>query len=64
MRSKRVNLFDCKPMIGRGEICNRQLENRLSACHIVRASVNAGPLLPGREGRDWELVARLRKMKL
>lgn len=29
-------------MIGRGEICNRKLENRFSACHIVRASVNAG----------------------
>lgn len=42
MRSKRVNLIDCKPMIGRGEICNWQLENRLSACHTVRTSVNAG----------------------
>lgn len=63
MRSKRVNLVVGKPMIGRGEICNRKLENRLSACHIVRASVNAGCHCY-QEGRE-EIgnQARMGKMK-
>lgn len=38
VRSRRTNLVDYKLMIGRGEICNRHLETRLSACHIVRPS--------------------------
>lgn len=51
-----MNLIDCKLMIGREEICNRQLEGRLNAYHIVRPSINVGCTITRREGRDLEII--------
>lgn len=56
-----MNLIDCKLMIGQEEICDRPLEGRLSACHIVRPSINVGCTVTRREGRDLEIIDTVEK---